>query len=106
MISLAWSWSLLLSLPPLLGWGHFRPEPSGQSCAPSWTREEDRDYNIFLFTFGFFLPLAVIIVSSLAAAFILRNTTRNILNTEIKIAAQRRHLNVLRMVRKNDGNLV
>ena len=98
MILVSWSWSLLLSVPPLLGWGHFTPEESGQSCAPDWRRREDKPYNLFLFTFGFFLPLTVIVISSLAATLRLRKTTNNIHNTEIKALARRRQMSVLKMV--------
>ena len=98
MIIFCWSYSLLLSAPPLLGWGRFTPEVSGQSCAPDWREAEDVPYNVFLFTAGFFLPLSVIIVSSLTVASILRQTTTSIANTEIKAAAVRRQYSVLRMV--------
>ena len=98
MIFFCWSYSLLLSAPPLLGWGRFSPEVSGQSCAPDWREAEDVPYNVFLFTAGFFLPLSVILVSSLTVASILRQTTTSIVNTEIKAAAVRRQYSVLRMV--------
>ena len=35
------------------------------SCAPSWTFPSDRSYNLFLFFFGFFLPLFIIISTSI-----------------------------------------
>lgn len=38
MIVFSWTFSLILALPPLFGWGSYRPEMSGMSCAPSWTR--------------------------------------------------------------------
>ena len=98
MILTSWSWSLVLATPPLLGWGHFTPERSGQSCAPDWRSQQDKPYNLFLFTFGFFLPLLLIIISSLAAGLRLSKTTSNILNGEIKAAARRRQFNVLKMV--------
>ena len=98
MILFSWSYSLALSLPPLVGWGRFTPEVSGQSCAPDWREAEDVPYNVLLFTAGFFLPLSVILVTSLTVARILRQTTRSIVSTEIKAAAVRRQFNVLRMV--------
>lgn len=98
MILFSWTYSLLLSFPPLVGWGRFSPEVSGQSCAPDWRKAEDVPYNVFLFTAGFFIPLSVIVVSSLTVASILRKTTTSIASTEIKAAAVRRQYNVLRMV--------
>ena len=98
MILFSWTYSLLLSSPPLVGWGRFSPEVSGQSCAPDWRKAEDVPYNVFLFTAGFFIPLSVIVVSSLTVASILRKTTTSIASTEIKAAAVRRQYNVLRMV--------
>ena len=98
MILFSWSYSLALSLPPLVGWGRFTPEVSGQSCAPDWREAEDVPYNVLLFTAGFFLPLSVIVVTSLTVARILRQTTRSIVSTQIKAAAVKRQFNVLRMV--------
>ena len=91
-------YSLALAVPPLVGWGRFTPEVSGQSCAPDWREAEDVPYNVFLFTAGFFLPLSVIMVSSLTVARILRQSTRSIVSTQVKTAAVRRQYNVLRMV--------
>ena len=99
MILFSWTYSLALAVPPILGWGRFTPEVSGQSCAPNWREPEDVPYNVFLFTAGFFLPLTVITVTSLTVARILRRTTRSIVSTEIKAAAVRRQYNVLRMVK-------
>ena len=36
------------------------------SCAPSWKRQSDVGYNLFLFIIGFFCPLTVIILSSIS----------------------------------------
>ena len=38
MILFSWMWGLILALPPLFGWGSYKPEVSGMSCAPSWTK--------------------------------------------------------------------
>ena len=38
VIFVSWVLSLLLALPPLLGWGSYTPELNGMSCAPSWTQ--------------------------------------------------------------------
>ena len=35
-----------------------------KSCAPSWKRPEDMGYNLYLFGLGFFLPVIIIVASS------------------------------------------
>ena len=72
LILLSWSYSLLLALPPLLGWGKFVIEVNGMSCAPSWTDKSDRGYNIALFLLGFFLPLGIIIITGVRILSIVR----------------------------------
>ena len=36
------------------------------NCAPVWDGEDTQPYNIFLFTFGFILPLILILASSIS----------------------------------------
>ena len=86
MITYSLTISTLLSSPPLFGWGNFAPEENGMrqvfqvkkeetgksyftkfcSCAPSWKKPEDASYNLYLFSLGFFLPMGIIIVSSVS----------------------------------------
>ena len=73
-------------------------EPNGMSCAPSWTRPEDAPYNIFLFTFGFFLPLVLIILTSANAISNINRNRRNIENDEIRTSALARQYKVVKMV--------
>ena len=47
MVLFSWIWSILLALPPLLGWGTFVPEMNGMSCAPGWTEVGWRLWYIF-----------------------------------------------------------
>jgi hypothetical protein len=37
------------------------------SCAPSWLNPSDFSYNVFLFTCGFFLPLTIIVLTSVSS---------------------------------------
>ena len=39
------------------------------SCSPAWSSDsaEDRSYNLYLFSLGFFLPLALLLSTSAAA---------------------------------------
>ena len=73
-------------------------EQNGMSCAPSWTRPEDIPYNIFLFTFGFFLPLLLIIFTSTIAISNIHRGIRIIENEDIKITALARQYKVVKMV--------
>ncbi|KAF5294265.1 hypothetical protein FQR65_LT10851 [Abscondita terminalis] len=57
-----WLYSLLLTVPPLIGWGNYINEGINISCSVNW---EDRSYNsktyvIFLFIFGLIIPLLII----------------------------------------------
>ena len=68
------------------------------SCAPSWTQPEDVPYNVFLFTFGFFLPLLLIIFTSWIAVSNIRRSCRNIESDDIKSSALARQYRVVKMV--------
>ena len=72
LILTSWTYSLLLALPPLLGWGKYVIEDNGMSCAPSWKDGNDKGYNMSLFVFGFFLPLGVILLTGIRILFIVR----------------------------------
>lgn len=81
LIVLSWSYSLLLALPPLLGWGKYVIESNGMSCAPSWKDSQDFGYNISLFVLGFFVPLAVIIFTGVRILFIVRKHLASLQST-------------------------
>ena len=98
MMTFSWVWSIFLSLPPLFGWGSYRPEKNGMSCAPSWSQPDDVSYNIFLFTFGFFLPLIIIIVSSFSVIITINKNISSIISDNIRQAAMERQAKVIRMV--------
>ena len=57
-----WLYGILLNLPPVIGWSKVVPGEAGFSCAPDWTSSDPWAiaYVIFLITFGFLLPLAMI----------------------------------------------
>ena len=66
IISFIWIYSLIISIPPLLGWGRYVPEISGLGCVPDWYSENmSYTHFIFMFVFGFGMPTSVIIVSSI-----------------------------------------
>ena len=99
MLTFCWMWSISLSLPPLAGWGAYRPEQNGMSCAPSWRDSQDRSYNIFLFSTGFFLPLIIIFTTSLTVILTIRQNISTILSSDIRAAAMERQYRVVKMVR-------
>ncbi|XP_060532209.1 parapinopsin-like [Cylas formicarius] len=76
MVAGIWLYSFTLTVPPLVGWGRYSIEAANISCSVNW---EDRSVNaktyiIYLFFFGLFLPLIVIIFSY---AHIIRTTRKN-----------------------------
>ena len=68
------------------------------SCAPSWTEPEDVPYNIFIFTFGFFIPLITIIITSAIVLITVKHTYKNISNMSIKNSAISKQQKVIKMV--------
>ncbi|XP_037107393.1 parapinopsin-like [Syngnathus acus] len=64
-IALAWLWSLMWNVPPLLGWGRYELEGVGTSCAPDWHSGEPHhvSYILVYFAVCFALPFAIILMS-------------------------------------------
>lgn len=46
------------------------------SCAPSWKKPEDAGYNLYLFSLGFFLPMGIIIVSSVSILLTIKKVSK------------------------------
>ncbi|KXJ27326.1 Melanopsin [Exaiptasia diaphana] len=61
----AWIYGILTVVPPLFGWSRFVPGTARVSCAPDWSSDTFQSlvYNIALMIMGFFLPLAIILIS-------------------------------------------
>lgn len=59
----SWLYSLLWTVPPLLGWSSYGIEGAGTSCSVSWTVQtaQSHAYIICLFTFCLGLPILVMI---------------------------------------------
>ena len=85
MIAGGWLWSIFMALPPLMGWGIYLPESNGMrfvhlgngevrcvlillfcSCVPGWKSVNGRGYNMFLLVFAFFIPLLIMILTSVS----------------------------------------
>lgn len=64
MIVAVWLWSLLSAVPPVFGWGRYIPEGFQTSCTFDYLTRTDnnRSYILFLYIFGFVIPLTVIIL--------------------------------------------
>ncbi|KAL1131949.1 hypothetical protein AAG570_011560 [Ranatra chinensis] len=62
VVIVVWIYSTALTAPPLFGWGEYTIEAANISCSVNWeTRSySTTSYIIFLFTFGFFLPVIII----------------------------------------------
>ncbi|ODN00900.1 Compound eye opsin BCRH1 [Orchesella cincta] len=62
---LIWVLSLGLVIPPFVGWSKYVIEGVGTSCSWDYTSRDFRNrvYYIFLLTFGFFVPVSIIIIS-------------------------------------------
>nr|CAI5827675.1 unnamed protein product [Callosobruchus analis] len=60
-----WTYSMILTTPPLLGWGQYVNEAANISCSVNWEEQTPNamSYIIYLFIFGLILPLVVIIYS-------------------------------------------
>lgn len=69
-----WSWALLWSTPPMLGWGRYIPEGLQVSCTFDYLTRTPANiaFNYCLFGLGFLLPVAVTVV---AYAGIVRSVT-------------------------------
>ncbi|XP_023277715.1 vertebrate ancient opsin-like isoform X1 [Seriola lalandi dorsalis] len=62
-IALSWVYSLIWTLPPLLGWSHYGPEGPGTTCSVDWTAKTANNisYIICLFVFCLIVPFLVIV---------------------------------------------
>uniref|UniRef100_A0A2A4JG94 G-protein coupled receptors family 1 profile domain-containing protein n=1 Tax=Heliothis virescens TaxID=7102 RepID=A0A2A4JG94_HELVI len=60
-----WTYSLALTTPPLMGWGHYVNEAANISCSVNWHEQSMNTltYIMFLFAMGQIVPLAVITFS-------------------------------------------
>ncbi|KFO93501.1 Pinopsin, partial [Buceros rhinoceros silvestris] len=60
-----WSWSLLWTTPPLMGWSSYVPEGLRTSCGPNWYTggSNNNSYILSLFVTCFVMPLSLILFS-------------------------------------------
>ncbi|XP_044076875.1 vertebrate ancient opsin-like [Siniperca chuatsi] len=62
-IALSWVYSLIWTLPPLLGWSRYGPEGPGTTCSVDWKTKTANNisYIICLFVFCLIVPFLVIV---------------------------------------------
>ncbi|KAG7456506.1 vertebrate ancient opsin-like, partial [Solea senegalensis] len=62
-IILSWVYSLIWTMPPLLGWSHYGPEGPGTTCSVNWMARTANNisYIICLFVFCLIIPFLVIV---------------------------------------------
>ncbi|KAG5672470.1 hypothetical protein PVAND_002597 [Polypedilum vanderplanki] len=60
-----WTYSFLLTSPPLFGWGKYINEAANISCSVNWETQtlNATSYIVFLFIFGLVVPVAIILYS-------------------------------------------
>eukprot|EP00095_Tigriopus_kingsejongensis_P001031 maker-scaffold587_size153100-snap-gene-0.29 protein:Tk01031 transcript:maker-scaffold587_size153100-snap-gene-0.29-mRNA-1 annotation:"hypothetical protein DAPPUDRAFT_302649" len=99
ILTLIWLLSLAVALPPLLGWSFYAPETSGLSCAPAWEDHSSIGYNWYMLSLGFFLPMSIIVFTSVCVIVNLKmNVANQASSSVIRRNAQKRENKVNRMV--------
>ncbi|KAM4559908.1 opsin-3-like [Odontesthes bonariensis] len=58
----SWLYSLLWTLPPLLGWSSYGLEGAGTSCSVTWTERSARSHSYIICLFVFCLGLPVLVM--------------------------------------------
>ncbi|XP_032798053.2 melanopsin [Daphnia magna] len=74
LLAIIWTYSLAVTCPPLFGWGRYDREASHISCSVNWESKMDNNrlYILYMFAFGLFVPLAVIVVSYVSILRVVR----------------------------------
>ncbi|XP_067464478.1 pinopsin-like [Thunnus thynnus] len=98
-VAASWFYSLVWTLPPLLGWSSYGPEGPGTTCSVEWHRRSAtaRSYISCLFVFCLLLPLLLMFFCYGRILLAVRGVARQV--TRIKqSSAERREGRVLLMV--------
>ena len=79
-VGLLWLYSLLWNIPPLLGWGRYTTDGTGQTCSVNYRSDtwSDRSYMLSMFIGGFLTPLVILIACYLHIWFILRRSNQHV----------------------------
>nr|XP_020657187.1 opsin-5 [Pogona vitticeps] len=83
-ITLIWLYAVLWAILPLLGWGHYGPEPFGTSCTISWGQfyksSNGFSFILSMFIFCTILPAMTILFCYLSIAWKLHKTYQEMQN--------------------------
>ncbi|XP_064206708.1 pinopsin-like [Anguilla rostrata] len=91
----SWLYSLVWTVPPLLGWSSYGPEGPGTTCSVQWHHPSasSTSYVVSLFVFCLFLPLLLMVVCYSRILLVIRGVAK--IN---QTSAQRRENHILLMV--------
>ncbi|KAJ1149076.1 hypothetical protein NDU88_001894 [Pleurodeles waltl] len=85
-ISFIWLYSLVWAVMPLLGWGHYGPEPFGISCTIAWNESQnsviDSSFISCMFVLCTILPAGTIVLCYSSIAWKLHKVYQGIQNCE------------------------
>nr|XP_003215417.1 PREDICTED: opsin-5 [Anolis carolinensis] len=83
-IMLIWAYAVLWAILPLLGWGHYGPEPFGTSCTIAWGQFHNSQkgfaFILSMFILCTFLPAITIIMCYLGIAWKFHKTHQEMQN--------------------------
>ncbi|XP_057376042.1 rhodopsin-like [Daphnia carinata] len=76
LLTIIWTYSLAVTCPPLFGWGRYDREAAHISCSVNWESKMDNNrlYILYMFAFGLFVPLAIIVVSYVSILRVVKKT--------------------------------
>uniref|UniRef100_A0A8C4RJR2 Teleost multiple tissue opsin 2a n=1 Tax=Erpetoichthys calabaricus TaxID=27687 RepID=A0A8C4RJR2_ERPCA len=94
-VGASWLYSLIWTVPPLLGWSSYGPEGPGTSCSVTWTSKssDSVSYIICLFIFCLAIPVLVMMYCYGRLLFAVKQVGKI-----RRSAARRRELHILFMV--------
>ncbi|XP_041808499.1 pinopsin-like [Chelmon rostratus] len=98
-VAASWLYSLVWTLPPLLGWSSYGPEGPGTTCSVQWQQRSAtaRSYITCLFVFCLLLPLLLMIFCYGRILLALQAVARQVSRIN-RSSAERRDSRVLLMV--------
>ncbi|TRY64265.1 hypothetical protein TCAL_03984 [Tigriopus californicus] len=98
-IIIIWSFSIIVSIPPILGWGSYVLDQSRISCGPNWSApDQDFQYCLFMFILGFFVPVGIIMSSNFSVVLTMRRHTASKTNPYLRSIAERRERGATRIL--------